>query len=128
MATIALMSLNGQTSVLRPLRLSTLPSPHTVRPSLTFPEPALTCAVIAKHEPPPPNPQHHGHLTALSISPPARSYGLARTFMNLLEQLSSEGKDGVNAWFVDLFVRCNNGRAVEMYERMGYSVYRRVVE
>lgn len=48
--------------------------------------------------------------------------------MNLLEQLSSEGKDGVNAWFVDLFVRCNNGRAVEMYERMGYSVYRRVVE
>ncbi len=37
-------------------------------------------------------------------------------------------KDAVDAWFVDLFVRCNNVRAVEMYERMGYSVYRRVVE
>jgi N-terminal acetyltransferase B complex catalytic subunit len=37
-------------------------------------------------------------------------------------------KDAVDAWFVDLFVRCNNERAVEMYERMGYSVYRRVVE
>lgn len=37
-------------------------------------------------------------------------------------------KDTVDAWFVDLFVRCNNGRAVEMYEKLGYSVYRRVVE
>jgi N-terminal acetyltransferase B complex catalytic subunit len=38
------------------------------------------------------------------------------------------GRDSVDAWFVDLFVRCNNTRAVEMYEKMGYSVYRRVVE
>jgi N-terminal acetyltransferase B complex catalytic subunit len=36
--------------------------------------------------------------------------------------------DNVDAFFVDLFVRCNNGRAVEMYEKLGYSVYRRVVE
>lgn len=36
--------------------------------------------------------------------------------------------DSVDAWFVDLFVRCNNGRAISMYEKMGYSVYRRVVE
>ncbi|RXK42425.1 hypothetical protein M231_00415 [Tremella mesenterica] len=35
-------------------------------------------------------------------------------------------RDAVNAWFVDLFVRCNNVRAVEMYERLGYSVFRRV--
>jgi N-terminal acetyltransferase B complex catalytic subunit len=69
--------------------------------------------------------------------------------MNILEALSgtrtlpaplSEGKvaeagkeitlnkDAVDAWFVDLFVRCNNERAAEMYERMGYSVFRRVVE
>lgn len=38
------------------------------------------------------------------------------------------GRDSVDAWFVDLFVRCNNTRAVEMYEKMGYSVYRRAVE
>lgn len=37
-------------------------------------------------------------------------------------------KDCVDAWFTDLFVRCNNHRAVEMYERIGYSVFRRVVE
>lgn len=95
--------------------------------------------VIAKHEPPPPDLQHHGHLTALSISPEMRGTGLARVFMAILERLSSdgsagwpaEGNDGsdcVDSWFVDLFVRCNNHRAIEMYEKMGYSVFRRVVE
>ena len=106
--------------------------------------------VIAKHEPPPPNPQHHAHLTAMSITPSYRSLGLARLFMDHLEVLASNGqdssssdkemeedagaehkegrKDCVDAWFTDLFVRCNNHRAVEMYEKLGYSVYRRVVE
>lgn len=32
------------------------------------------------------------------------------------------------AFFVDLYVRCNNTVAIGMYERMGYSVYRRVEE
>jgi N-terminal acetyltransferase B complex catalytic subunit len=111
--------------------------------------------VIAKHEPPAPDPQHHGHLTALSISPRMRALGLARVFMAMLERLSSDGSGGwarsvngsqaeetekqaektnvdstdcVDAFFVDLFVRCNNHRAVDMYEKLGYSVYRRVVE
>jgi N-terminal acetyltransferase B complex catalytic subunit len=107
--------------------------------------------VIAKHEPPPPNPQHHAHLTAMSITPSYRSLGLARLFMDHLEVLASNGQDStpsllddkgaeetteerkgrqdcVDAWFTDLFVRCNNHRAVEMYEKLGYSVYRRVVE
>lgn len=109
--------------------------------------------VISKHEPPAPDPQHHGHLTALSIAPSHRSLGLARVLMDVLESLSGPGKtavecdddheghahehqvvptgaagDSVDAWFVDLFVRCNNGRAISMYEKMGYSVYRRVVE
>jgi len=61
--------------------------------------------------------------------------------MDHLELLASDGKDGVasekkeerkkdcvDAWFTDLFVRCNNHRAVEMYEKLGYSVFRRVVE
>ena len=61
--------------------------------------------VIAKHEPPPPNPQHHGHLTALSITNPYRGLGLARIFMDLLEGMCRQGKDAVDAWFVDLFVR-----------------------
>ncbi|ORY35748.1 N-acetyltransferase [Naematelia encephala] len=82
--------------------------------------------MISKHEPPPPDTQHHGHLTALSIIPTFRSLGLARTLMTILERLSSP--EGVDAWFVDLFVRCNNTRAIEMYEKLGYSVYRRVVD
>lgn len=102
--------------------------------------------VLGKHEPPPPDPNHHGHLTALSISPASRGIGLARVFMDILEALSGSKtlppedsgggekeeervkKDAVDAWFVDLFVRCNNTRAAEMYEKLGYSVYRRVVE
>ncbi|WOO76600.1 N-terminal acetyltransferase B complex catalytic subunit naa20 [Vanrija pseudolonga] len=111
--------------------------------------------MIAKDEPAPPDPQHHGHLTALSISPPYRGLGLARVFMAMLERLSSDGSAGwprlppppspangdgdgehpppdatdcVDAFFVDLFVRCNNHRAIDMYEKLGYSVYRRVVD
>lgn len=32
------------------------------------------------------------------------------------------------AYFVDLFVRVSNKVAVDMYTRLGYSVYRRVLE
>lgn len=105
----------------------------------------LNLSVVGKDEPPPPNPQHHAHLTAMSITPSYRSLGLARLFMDHLETSASDGssssstqegkvdskarrKDCVDAWFVDLFVRCNNHRAIDMYEKLGYSVYRRVVE
>lgn len=77
-----------------------------------------------------------------------RGTGLARVFMAILERLSSDGSAGwpalsdaegdgegkadgtdcVDSWFVDLFVRCNNHRAIDMYEKLGYSVFRRVVE
>lgn len=30
-------------------------------------------------------------------------------------------------YFVDLFVRASNASAIEMYVRMGYSVYRRII-
>jgi ribosomal protein S18 acetylase RimI-like enzyme len=45
--------------------------------------------------------------------------------MNLLELVSDELYKG---YFVDLYVRCANKVAIEMYEGMGYSVYRRVRE
>ena len=32
------------------------------------------------------------------------------------------------AYFVDLFVRVSNKVAVDMYKRLGYSVYRRVLD
>lgn len=33
-----------------------------------------------------------------------------------------------NAFFVDLFVRCSNYLAIKMYNRLGYTVYRRVLD
>ena len=45
--------------------------------------------------------------------------------INLLELVSDEVYKG---FFVDLYVRCNNSIAIDMYEGMGYSVYRRVRE
>lgn len=45
--------------------------------------------------------------------------------MRLLEYASSSPTH--DGYFVDLFVRCNNERAIAMYEAMGYTVYRRVV-
>lgn len=43
--------------------------------------------------------------------------------MGLLEMVSDEIYKG---FFVDLYVRCANSVAIDMYEGMGYSVYRRV--
>lgn len=33
-----------------------------------------------------------------------------------------------NTYFVDLFVRASNKTAIDMYEKFGYSVYRRVLQ
>ena len=45
--------------------------------------------------------------------------------VNRLELVSDEHYKG---FFVDLYVRCNNTLAINMYEGFGYSVYRRVRE
>jgi N-terminal acetyltransferase B complex catalytic subunit len=45
--------------------------------------------------------------------------------MNFLETVSD---DVYNGLFVDLYVRCTNTIAMELYEGLGYSVYRRVRE
>ncbi len=70
-------------------------------------------------------PEWHGHVTALTVAPEYRRLGLARKMMHLLELVSDEI---YKAFFVDLYVRCANKVAIEMYEGMGYSVYRRVRE
>lgn len=44
--------------------------------------------------------------------------------MDYLENVSVELYDG---YFVDLFVRVSNSLAIGMYEKFGYSVYRRVL-
>jgi N-terminal acetyltransferase B complex catalytic subunit len=67
----------------------------------------------------------HGHVTAITVAPEYRRLSLARKMMSLLEMVSEEIYKG---YFVDLYVRCANVVAIGMYERMGYSIYRRVRE
>ena len=67
---------------------------------------------------------HHGHVTALSISPTHRKIGLASQLMKQFEHLSSILSP---TYFIDLFVRLTNSNAINMYTKLGYSVYRRVV-
>ena len=67
--------------------------------------------------------EHHGHVTAITVAPEYRRLGLARKMMKLLELVSDDVYKG---FFVDLYVRCTNDLAIDMYEGFGYSVYRRV--
>lgn len=69
--------------------------------------------------------EYHGHVTAITVAPEYRRLGLARKMMDLLELVSDEIYKG---YFVDLYVRCTNTVAIEMYEGLGYSVWRRVRE
>lgn len=67
----------------------------------------------------------HGHVTALTVAPQYRRLGLAKQMMDELERVTDRVYRG---YFVDLFVRVSNEIAIGMYEKLGYSVYRRVVE
>lgn len=62
----------------------------------------------------------HAHITALTVAPEARRLGIGRI---LVEQLEAAA-DANDAWFVDLFVRTSNSRAIAFYENLGYSVFR----
>ena len=53
-----------------------------------------------------------------------RRLGLAKTLMDYFEDISIRS---YNAYFVDLFVRASNTLAIKMYEKFGYSTYRRVL-
>jgi N-terminal acetyltransferase B complex catalytic subunit len=67
----------------------------------------------------------HGHVTALTVAPEYRRLSLARILMSFLETASDDVYGGL---FVDLYVRCTNKIAIDLYEGLGYSVYRRVRE
>lgn len=70
------------------------------------------------------NESWHGHVTALTVSPDYRRLGLAATLMKFLEDVSEKKR----CYFVDLFVRVSNTIAINMYEVLGYIVYRTVLE
>jgi len=65
----------------------------------------------------------HGHVTAVTVAPEYRRQGLAKQLMDHLESVTERDE----GYFVDLFVRESNVNAINMYKKMGYSVYRTVV-
>ncbi|KAJ7514388.1 hypothetical protein O6H91_23G042100 [Diphasiastrum complanatum] len=66
----------------------------------------------------------HGHVTAVTVAPEYRRQQLAKKLMNLLEEVTEKT---YNAYFVDLFVRASNAPAIQMYQKLGYVIYRRVL-
>jgi len=60
----------------------------------------------------------------VTVAPEFRRQGLASKLMKSLEDTSEHL---YNANFVDLFVRSSNQRAIDMYRKFGYAVYRRVL-
>eukprot|EP01105_Mastigella_eilhardi_P007208 TRINITY_DN1871_c0_g1_i2.p1 TRINITY_DN1871_c0_g1~~TRINITY_DN1871_c0_g1_i2.p1 ORF type:complete len:181 (+),score=56.37 TRINITY_DN1871_c0_g1_i2:23-544(+) len=67
----------------------------------------------------------HGHVTAVTVASEYRRIGLAQQLMGILEAVSENTHDG---YFVDLFVRQSNNSAISMYKKLGYSIYRTVLQ
>lgn len=67
----------------------------------------------------------HTHITAVTVSPMFRRISLASKLCNSLAAITDSSPHNVN--FIDLFVKCNNHLAIKLYEKLGYSVYRRVI-
>lgn len=67
----------------------------------------------------------HTHITAVTVNPQYRRLGLASYLCKHLEDATSG--EPYKTWFIDLFVKVTNTLARQMYEKLGYSVYRRVI-
>lgn len=65
----------------------------------------------------------HGHVTALSVAPEYRRMGLASRLMLEFEDTSDRKK----CYFADLFVRASNELGHSVYTKLGYIIYRRVL-
>lgn len=62
----------------------------------------------------------HAHVTALTVAPEARRLGIGQLLMEQMKVVA----DANDAWFVDLFVRASNYKAIAFYKNLGYSVFR----
>lgn len=67
----------------------------------------------------------HTHITAVTISRDYRRIGLASDLCRNLERVTAVKPH--ETLFVDLFVKVTNSTARQLYEKLGYSVYRRVI-
>ncbi|CEF69576.1 N-alpha-acetyltransferase 20 [Strongyloides ratti] len=64
----------------------------------------------------------HGHITALTVAEDYRRLGLGSQMIAGLEKTS----DIQDCYFVDLYVRVSNVAAVNMYKKLGYSIYNKI--
>ncbi|KAM9897994.1 hypothetical protein OXX80_010317 [Metschnikowia pulcherrima] len=67
----------------------------------------------------------HTHITAVTIGRNYRRIKLASDLCTHLEQITAIAPH--ETLFVDLFVKVTNTVARQLYEKLGYSVYRRVI-
>lgn len=72
------------------------------------------------------NKEWHAHISAVTVDPNYRRVGLGSYLCDQL-RIVVEPERPIYAWFIDLFVKCSNKTAITLYEKLGYSVYRRVV-
>lgn len=68
----------------------------------------------------------HSHISAVTVDMKFRRLGLAGLMVEQLRQLSETAEQ--NCFFMDLFVRTSNHVAVEMYKRLGFEPFRRVLQ
>ncbi len=57
----------------------------------------------------------HAHITAVTVAPEARRLGIGKLLTEHLEAAA----DANNAWFVDLFVRSTNHKAIASLQEHG---------
>lgn len=67
----------------------------------------------------------HTHITAVTINRNYRRINLASDLCTRLERISAAPP--YDTLFVDLFVKVDNTTACNLYKKLGYSVYRRVL-
>lgn len=90
--------------------------------TVSAPDNTLMAYVIGKAEGE--GKEWHGHVSAVTVAPEYRRLGLASKLMSFTESLSQQT---YNCYFIDLFVRRSNRLAISMYKRMGYVVYRTIM-
>ncbi|RCK55863.1 N-terminal acetyltransferase B complex catalytic subunit NAT3 [Candida viswanathii] len=97
--------------------------PQLFYKSVETPDCAASGYMMAKTEGQLSKKEWHTHITAVTVSDEYRRIGLASRLCLELENLTLVQ----DTLFIDLFVKVTNTLGRILYEKLGYSVYRRVV-
>lgn len=97
----------------------------SVEPASPLYEPEISGYMMGKTEGKLSKKEWHTHITAVTISRDYRRIGLASDLCLHLERITAVPPH--ETLFVDLFVKVTNTVARQLYEKLGYSVFRRVI-